>query len=606
MAKPTDPKSSDQPSSPVDRAAAAERERDEAIHELETIRSMRIVRLGLALSETVSARDLRGLPTRVSTALRRTDVTREATGRGEAAGTAASIGLHRSGAAPYAHVRLLHRGASNPFAATANEVEDGDHVDLVVRSPGGGEVTDSIDDGDETDSSAPVPIVAYVPNEAAIDLGIGASLVVTEDRDVVMVAQQRFGADRVLLIDPSVDIQQSNPVGFQRTPAAGICAFVERSSEDPDAVADLVAAHPGLDVVVEPGTIVPDGIPVLEMTRQAWPDHAQHYAIVAAVSGLHQTDVSFVEHVLAVSASGTPVVTEPNDRLRRLLPDMTIDPSDERTLSAVALDPLERERLSVAARRHVVREHSRRRRFEAVLYALGIPLMAPPLVSVLLSTRRPDRLADAFANIDLQRYPNVEVVAVLHGKGFVRSEVERLGAQLSARVTIIEAPAVWRLGDCLNAALESATGELVTKMDDDDAYGPEHLEDLVTAYEFSLADIVGRAPDFVYLAERDETLMITTGLAERYGHHVAGPTMLMSRDLARTLRFERRPSAVDQSLYDRAAAAGCLLYATNPFDFVLYRGHGDHTWDAKDSDFVNASILRWPGTVDHITNVDSK
>ena len=96
-----------------------------------------------------------------------------------------------------------------------------------------------------------------------------------------------------------------------------------------------------------------------------------------------------------------------------------------------------------------------------------------------------------------------------------------------------------------------------------------------------------------------------SGLAERYGHHVAGPTMLMSRSLARTLRFERRPRAVDQTLYDRATAEGCRLYATNPFEFVLYRGHGDHTWDAKDSDFVNASILRWPGTIDDITNVAS-
>jgi glycosyltransferase involved in cell wall biosynthesis len=284
---------------------------------------------------------------------------------------------------------------------------------------------------------------------------------------------------------------------------------------------------------------------------------------------------------------------------------MTIDPADEPTRSAIALDPLRRERLSVSARRHVLREHDRRRRFEAVLDAIGIPLTAPPLVSVLLSTRRPDRVPDALANIGLQRYPNVEVVAVLHGDGFRRADVERLGASLSVPVSIIEAPATWRLGDCLNAALESATGELVTKMDDDDAYGPEHIEDLVTAYRFSGADIVGRAPDFVYLAELDETLMITTGLAERYGHHVAGPTMLMSRALARTLRFERRPSAVDQSLYDRAAAEGFRLYATNPFDFVLYRGHGDHTWDAKDSDFINASILRWPGTRDDITNVDS-
>ena len=104
---------------------------------------MRIVRLGLALSETVSARDLRGLPKRVSTALRRTDTGTPGTEVEGLVHDRGSIGadptadVSRSGMSPYAHIRLLHRGASNPFEGLATEVEDGDHVDLVVRSPDG-------------------------------------------------------------------------------------------------------------------------------------------------------------------------------------------------------------------------------------------------------------------------------------------------------------------------------------------------------------------------------------------------------------------------------------------------------------------------------------
>jgi hypothetical protein len=217
------------------------------------------------------------------------------------------------------------------------------------------------------------------------------------------------------------------------------------------------------------------------------------------------------------------------------------------------------------------------------------------VVSILFATRRPERIEAAYRNLATQQYPRLELITVLHGDGFDRAVVDRLNANVGMPVRTIEALERWSLGDCLNAAVEAAGGELVTKMDDDDTYGRHHIGDLVTAYEFSGADIVGRAPDFVYLQASDQTLLVDTGLAERYGRHVAGPTMLLSRELARTLRFERRSSAVDQSLYDRALAAGCLIYATSPFEFMLFRGSGDHTWQAKDEDFIAASIRRWDG-----------
>ena len=43
-------------------------------------------------------------------------------------------------------------------------------------------------------------------------------------------------------------------------------------------------------------------------------------------------------------------------------------------------------------------------------------------------------------------------------------------------------------------------------MDDDDYYSIEHLWDLVLALEYSGADLVGKAAEFVYLEEIDVTL----------------------------------------------------------------------------------------------------
>ena len=97
MEKPNHPDSSGNQASADERAAAAEHDRDAAIRELETIQSMRIVRLGLALSETVSSRDVRGLPRRVSGALRRSDAPGRSTSPAEPVGTVAASAPQQSG-----------------------------------------------------------------------------------------------------------------------------------------------------------------------------------------------------------------------------------------------------------------------------------------------------------------------------------------------------------------------------------------------------------------------------------------------------------------------------------------------------------------------------
>jgi hypothetical protein len=55
-------------------------------------------------------------------------------------------------------------------------------------------------------------------------------------------------------------------------------------------------------------------------------------------------------------------------------------------------------------------------------------------------------------------------------------------------------------------ALSFSSGALISKWDDDDWYGSEHLLDLVTALEYSGADLVGKAAERIYLAKHGMTV----------------------------------------------------------------------------------------------------
>ena len=95
--------------------------------------------------------------------------------------------------------------------------------------------------------------------------------------------------------------------------------------------------------------------------------------------------------------------------------------ADESILEA---DQLRREAFSVAMRRSALRDHSLRARIRQLLAATT--LCGPPLpsVSILLATRRPERLTAAIDSVACQKYPCVELVLALHGDGFDRDEVD--------------------------------------------------------------------------------------------------------------------------------------------------------------------------------------
>jgi hypothetical protein len=90
-------------------------------------------------------------------------------------------------------------------------------------------------------------------------------------------------------------------------------------------------------------------------------------------------------------------------------------------------------------------------------------------------------------------------------------------------VTVVEAPAGLPFGAVLNRMAAVASGTFLAKVDDDDWYGPDHLADLLLAQLYSGADLVGSAPEFVYLEPLDVTIRRRVG-TERFAPFVAGGT----------------------------------------------------------------------------------
>ncbi|GAA3166589.1 hypothetical protein GCM10010466_66730 [Planomonospora alba] len=228
----------------------------------------------------------------------------------------------------------------------------------------------------------------------------------------------------------------------------------------------------------------------------------------------------------------------------------------------------------------------------------GVP--APgrePSVSVVLASMRPHLLGSALGQVARQRGVRAEVLLGLHGVPASHDEVRRAVAACPLPVTVVEADAATPFGRVLNLAAAAAGGQYVTKWDDDDWYGPDHLADLLLARAYSGADVVGTAAEFFYLEPLNVTIRRTDYTSEVWSEHVAGGTILLERDRFReTPGFPALPSGVDAGFLKAVHAAGARVYRTHGLGYMLRRrASADHTWRLPLAHFLRVASNQWRG-----------
>jgi glycosyltransferase involved in cell wall biosynthesis len=226
--------------------------------------------------------------------------------------------------------------------------------------------------------------------------------------------------------------------------------------------------------------------------------------------------------------------------------------------------------------------------------------MPQSLVSAVLVTRRPCFVTEILGMMAAQSYSPLEVVLVLHGHTSDDLPPEAREACGRQGVRLVLAPAELTLGECLNQGIAVSHGEVVTKVDDDDIYGPGYLAEAMEAFITGKGDVIGKAEQYVYLTATRELLLRLPGWSQDKDHrYVAGGTLLMPRRLALDPGFEPIPCRVDTSFLHACLAVGVRIYATSRRHFVRRRFDNDHhTWRPDEALFRSEGVTVRRNVVD--------
>ncbi|MCC3282470.1 glycosyltransferase family protein [Arthrobacter caoxuetaonis] len=310
--------------------------------------------------------------------------------------------------------------------------------------------------------------------------------------------------------------------------------------------------------------------------------------------------------IFEITAAGTTVVSTPSAALTQLWEpeeQFIVETREEaaHTLTALVRNPELSGRQLHLAQRRIWAEHTYAHRAETILRS-ALPdktyqVTSLPSVSLLVSSNRPHQLEHVFRTAGSFVGPDVELVLLTHGFRASRASIagwkETYGV---SNLVLLEQPADVPLGECLNLCAAASQGDVLSKMDDDDFYGPHYLLDMVNALKYSRADVVGKQAHFMYLARRDATLLRFPEREHRFTNMVMGPTITAPRQRFLETPFRPLPRGEDSAFLGDIIAGGGTVYSSDKYNYFQFRGSVNHAWQVSDAELLTSGDIQFFGS----------
>ncbi|WP_353616712.1 glycosyltransferase [Arthrobacter sp. AQ5-05] len=331
------------------------------------------------------------------------------------------------------------------------------------------------------------------------------------------------------------------------------------------------------------------------------------YKVFLNVNSVVNSPSMCARRIFEITASGTPVVTAPSRAIAEFFDKSEVLEVGTRDEAAGMIRSLVRskelrDRTVHLGQRKIWQEHTYAHRADQVLRAAGLrvethrpsSMTQKPKISALVSTIRPQQIDHILATVGKQINVETELVLLTHGfeldERAVRARAHDQGIE---NLVLLHEPRTTTLGACLNLAAKAASGFYATKMDDDDLYGANYLQDQTAAHRYSGANVVGKQAHYMYLEGRNTTLLRFEEREHRFTDLVMGPTIFTTREMMHEVPFLELGRGEDTNFLRGVLKVGGTVYSADRFNFVQMRGaHGEgHTWSVEDTELMATGVV---------------
>ncbi|WP_053956179.1 glycosyltransferase family protein [Inediibacterium massiliense] len=318
------------------------------------------------------------------------------------------------------------------------------------------------------------------------------------------------------------------------------------------------------------------------------------YDVFLNVNTVQNSPTMFSCRVFEVLACGINLISGYSLGIEKMLPHIVkLCTTKEDTIKYLDLllnNKDLRDRLSILGLRTILENHTYKHRFETILDKIKFPYekIKKAGVSIITCTNRKHCMNNIFENYARQTYPYKELILILNNNHMNYDRWIKESKKYE-NVTIFQIDEQKTLGECLNFAISKSKFDYISKMDDDDYYAPNYMIDMMNAFVYTDADVVGKHAYYIYLPDYNILALKFPNTENQYTPFVAGSTLTFKKKVFEKIKFiTHKPSGCDSEFLLDCKKNGFKIYSTDRFNYAGSRRANleDHTWKITPDEFL--------------------
>jgi spore maturation protein CgeB len=297
------------------------------------------------------------------------------------------------------------------------------------------------------------------------------------------------------------------------------------------------------------------------------------YRVFLNVNSVSDSPTMFSRRVFELLACGTAVISNYSIGIEKLFPGLVKlcrTENDTRQYLQELLDDEEYlDRLALKAQREVFSQHTYKHRLNQVLDTIGLTPQKhiSPGVSIISICHSKKLLEQVANNFFRQYYARKELIIIL--PQFDNDEnITMWEGKISTQKNIFllrPRPDITP-EEQVNLALEIAQFPYISCFSADDYYAPNFLVDLMSAFDYTDADAVGKSS---YYSSMGDTLGLNNVRMEnQYVDYLWGSAMVVKRELFDNLNHNCRSCLEHKKISKEYFSEETKLYSTDRFNYI--------------------------------------
>lgn len=290
------------------------------------------------------------------------------------------------------------------------------------------------------------------------------------------------------------------------------------------------------------------------------------------VNLVRNSPTMFSRRVFELLACGTNVISTPAIGISKLFHDIVpIASSEEETkshLSAILDNQRYRERLSLLGIREVYSRHLYKHRLDRILSRIGLQSEneLEEGVSVIAYVEHDDSVKMILECYHQQVWKNKELIIVTNKENI--SIYQWMEAANSNDAFVYSLSSNKTIGECLQFAASVAKYPHIAIFGEEQYYASHYLLDLMQAFIYSGADIVGKGTYFM-VAEGNRTLMICNPTQEnRFVEAIPFSSMIIKKAALDLVSWPSNPYESSEEFFESCLAKGLKIYSADKYNYA--------------------------------------